>query len=284
MLRLVVILLLSFFSTANATVWYVHPDSTLNSIQAGLYSCSTNDTVLVAPSTYCENLTWPFTQSINLVSEIGADMTIIDGGGTGIVILIGTGIDSTTIIKGFTIQNGHSAYGAGIYCGGLECSPTIIGNIITMNTADSVGGGITCIGASPSIDSCTISNNNGDGIYCQISYVGHPRPIIHYNNITDNTGYGVYNKVWNMIFIDARYNWWGDPSGPGGFGPGTGDEVNYFVIYNPWLTEPMSGVEEDIYNQKIRGRGLTFWHYHLTLYELVILLIYMEENLKFTKR
>jgi len=35
---------------------------------------------------------------------------------------------------------------------------------------------------------------------------------------------------------------------------------------------------------KITGRGMTFWHYHLTLYELVILFKYMEENLKFTKR
>jgi hypothetical protein len=33
---------------ADRTVWYVHPDSALNTIQAGLDSCADNDIVLVA--------------------------------------------------------------------------------------------------------------------------------------------------------------------------------------------------------------------------------------------
>ncbi|MCK4397003.1 hypothetical protein KAW96_10490 [candidate division WOR-3 bacterium] len=44
-----VLSLLLVFSTGYATTWYVHPDSTLNSIQTGLDSCATNDTVLVEP-------------------------------------------------------------------------------------------------------------------------------------------------------------------------------------------------------------------------------------------
>jgi parallel beta-helix repeat protein len=189
-LRLVVMLLLSFFSTANATVWYVHPDSTLNSIQAGIDSCSTNDTVLVGAGTYVENINWPNIQGIVLISESGPEMTIIDGVGTDIVIgLYYTGIDTTTIINGFTIRNGSDA--------GIECdfsSPTITGNIIKENTGSYSGGGIVCGNSSPFITGNTITENTanwGGGIYC-----GGSSAKIAGNTISENISYyhggGIY--------------------------------------------------------------------------------------------
>lgn len=36
----------------------------------------------------------------------------------------------------------------------------------------------------------------------------------------------------------ADYNWWGDASGPSGFGPGTGSPVIGTMNYEPWLTQP----------------------------------------------
>jgi len=256
--------MLSFFRAAHSTIWYVHPDSTLNSIQAVLDSCSTDDTVLVAAGTYYENLVWPDTQGIDLISESGPDRTVIDGGGTERVIEIGTVVDTTTTITGFTIQNGFRWGGAGIYCsyssptitgntitgniayglggGGIHCwqsSPIITGNVITGNTAASGGiGGIGCGRSSPTIDSCTIFNNYGDGIYCSDS----SNPVINHNNIIDNTGYGIQN-VDSSVTVNAENNWWGDPGGPGGEGPASGDEVSKWVDYDPWLTEP-SGVTE----------------------------------------
>ncbi len=336
----IIISLLFLFNIAHAIIWYVHPDSALNSIQAGLDSCSTDDIVLVAAGTYYENLIWPNTQGIQLTSESGLDTTTVDGGGIASVVEITTGVDSTTTIYGFTIRNGYSTHGGGIYCsnsspiialntitgntadscgggiycsanslpeirgntitgniadscgggiycevnssptitnniifgnvvhasvgggGGINCnaaSPTIADNTITGNTADSCGGGIGCevnsspvivdniifgntaygdgggIGCmskgSPSIDSCTISGNNGDGIYCEDS----ANPVIHYNHIKDNTDYGVQNSDANII-VNAEDNWWGNSSGPGGVGPGTGDEVSDWVDYDPWLS------------------------------------------------
>jgi len=61
---------------------------------------------------------------------------------------------------------------------------------------------------------------------------------IHYNNIYGNTNYGVYSYGYT---VNATYNWWGDASGPGGQGPGTGDNVSANVLYDPWLTEPWTG-------------------------------------------
>ncbi len=100
------ILLLS--SLAHATVWYVHPDSVLNSIQAALDSCANNDVVLVGPGTYYENIIWPYTPGIDLISEFGPDTTIIDGGSIGSVITMTDQADTTAKISGFTIQNGFA--------------------------------------------------------------------------------------------------------------------------------------------------------------------------------
>ena len=80
---LMVILCLFLINHAYATTWYVHPDSSLNSIDAALDSCTDNDTVLVGPGTYYENIIWPNTKGIDLISEFGADTTIIDGNGAG---------------------------------------------------------------------------------------------------------------------------------------------------------------------------------------------------------
>ncbi|KPK71735.1 hypothetical protein AMJ87_06865, partial [candidate division WOR_3 bacterium SM23_60] len=147
-------------SAAYATVWYVHSDSVMNCIQDALDSCSTGDTVLVGPGIYYEHIEWPSTQGIDLTSEYGVDMTYIDGSGIGRVIRIGIAVDQTTVIQGFTVQNGYDAVAGG----GIDCaygaSPTIRGNVITNNVADNVGAGILCVhGSSPLIDSNTVTNN-----------------------------------------------------------------------------------------------------------------------------
>jgi hypothetical protein len=40
------------------------------------------------------------------------------------------------------------------------------------------------------------------------------------------------------VLLSATGNWWGDPSGPSGFGPGSGDSVSEYVDFSGWLTEP----------------------------------------------
>ena len=166
---------------ADRSVWFVHPDSTLNSIQAALDSCAENDIVLVGPGTYVEIIYWPNTQGIHLVSELGADVTTIDGNQLAVVIVLETGVDSTTIINGFTIRNGHS----GIGCN-FASSPTITDNIIRDNATWGIGAGITCLNNSaPIIASNDLIDNSalyGGGIYC-----AHSSPRICDNNITANS-------------------------------------------------------------------------------------------------
>ncbi len=188
-LKLVIItkFLLAALNFLFAAIWYVHPDSTLNSIQTGLNFCSSHDTVLVAAGTYYENIVWPNTQSIDLMSESGVESTIIDGGGASTnqsVITITTGVGSTTIINGFTIQNGFCEdNGGGIVCSGS--SPTIKGNKITQNYSWS-GSGIKCNSSSPIIINNIIAGNSaydGGGIGCYSS----SSPYISGNVISGNS-------------------------------------------------------------------------------------------------
>ncbi len=75
----------------------------------------------------------------------------------------------------------------------------------------------------------TLHANLGDGILCQ----NRADPAVH-NNFFNNNGYGVRNLD-NRLTIDARSNWWGHASGPGGEGPGTGDEVSVNVNWGTWI-------------------------------------------------
>lgn len=172
-------------STAHAAVWYVHPDSVLNTIQAALNGCSADDTILVGAGHYYETIEWPSTGGIDLVSEYGPDTTIIDGDSLGRVVNVGTVQDTSTLIKGFTIQRGYAGRGAGIRCSNSS-SLRIYGNIITNNVADSVGGGISMAYSAPIIDSNTVIMNTcvyyGGGI--GIGFASDPK--ITRNLICDN--------------------------------------------------------------------------------------------------
>jgi parallel beta-helix repeat protein len=176
------------FNTANATVWYVHPDSTLNTIQVALDGCASGDTVLVGPGWYYEHLVWPNTNGIDLVSEFGCSTgstANISGSNTGRVITITTGVDTTTVIKGFQICNGYAGRGGGIRCSNGSW-PIIVGNCIVDNTADSVGGGISCNAASPVIDSNTITSNTSMYYGGGIGLGNASHPTITRNLISDN--------------------------------------------------------------------------------------------------
>jgi parallel beta-helix repeat protein len=200
-------------STVNATTWYVHPDSALNTIQAGLDSCADNDTVLVGAGTYYENIIWPNIQGIALTSESGPATAIIDGDSAESVITISiyAFLDTTAKIDGFTIRNGSSYFGGGIRCQGssihiiirnniiannsatfgggislLHSNPLIKDNTITENSAN-VSGGIYCFGCGPTISDNIIMGNTGSGINCE----EESSPTITGNTISNNTEGGI---------------------------------------------------------------------------------------------
>jgi len=76
----------------------------------------------------------------------------------------------------------------------------------------------------------TISQNGDDGIWINRAL----NATIQNTNIYNNADYGVYNGTSDTSYaIDARYNWWGDASGPSPYG--SGDAVASNVLVNPWF-------------------------------------------------
>jgi serine protease len=102
--------LFALFSPRNAATAQaaIRVPSDVGSIEAALSVAEPRDTILVAAGTYRVNLVWPDTQGITLLSEQGPLTTILDGSDKLQVIGVYSGVDTTTVISGFTITNGHA--------------------------------------------------------------------------------------------------------------------------------------------------------------------------------
>ena len=82
--------------------------------------------------------------------------------------------------------------------------------------------------------SCTTFNHNGNaGVL--VTNEGAPDLLISNSNIINNGGDGLLNA--NDIQVRAQDNWWGDSSGPGGIGSGSGSIVQGNVLFEPWALE-----------------------------------------------
>ena len=101
-------------------------------------------------------------KAITVASEQGPENTIIDGNQTDSVVTFNLEEGNTSVLSGFTLQNGKADFGGGgIRISGY--SPTITDNIITNNKASN-GLGIEIYFGSPIIQGNTIKNNSRDGL------------------------------------------------------------------------------------------------------------------------
>lgn len=229
----VVVLVEPFFRIVNAESGRtIRIPKDYSSIQKGIDQAVDGDTILVAPGTYHENINF-LSKKIVLASHfvLKQDTTIIsktilDGSkpankDSASVVSFVSGEDSSSVIIGFTIQNGEGtlilepkgyggggilckssspkiirniiqnnsayAYGGGIYC--QDGFPQIIQNMVRLNSTNTYGGGIFCNKASPIIEENILQDNSakygrGGGIHCYSS-----TPFIKRNLILDNTCY-----------------------------------------------------------------------------------------------
>ncbi|MCK4614851.1 MAG: right-handed parallel beta-helix repeat-containing protein, partial [Thermoplasmata archaeon] len=79
----------------------------------------------------------------------------------------------------------------------------------------------------------TITDDEGDGIHC----VNGSNPVIHYNNIYNNSGFDILNDD-DSVTIDAKYNWWG----------GADAKINGKVDVSNPLTVESTGSDAGIMN------------------------------------
>ena len=131
-------------------------------IQKALNTAVTGQVVVVAAGQYRgtnnKNLTFAG-RGITLRSAAGPETTIIDCEGIGQGFLFQSGEQATTVVNGFTILNGNSQNGGGIYCRGA--SPRIVNCIVTHNQGYNCGGVYATNYGSPTFSNCRIIGNTG---------------------------------------------------------------------------------------------------------------------------
>ena len=149
-----------FFLSAPLFATIINIPGEYPAIQRGINNSLNGDTVLVQPGTYIENIDFNG-HNISVASLFLTtgdtsyiSQTTIDGN-TGVqyvsVVYFQSGEDSTTLLSGFTITGGTGTY---------------------TEPSNKHGGGILCLGSSPKIDHCIITENyvydgysRGGGIY-----------------------------------------------------------------------------------------------------------------------
>jgi len=139
----------------------IHVPADQPTIQSGIDTANTGDTVLVAPGTYYENIDFKG-KAITVISSGGAAGTIIDGASKGPAVSFVTGEVRSSTLSGFTIQHGGVGNGISIH-----------------NAANDVTAGILTYGSAPTILNNTIQLNNCYGILAESA-----SPLIQNNEIT----------------------------------------------------------------------------------------------------
>jgi len=174
--------------------------------------------------------------------------TITDQKGKGIYL---DGYDSDDEVSSVSITSNTitsaTSYGIQGYDAYID-TITLTSNTITGCYED----GIYVKGTAYTIKKNVVTGNLGDGIDVGTTSASH---LINYNDIYDNTGYGV-NVRSGVTTVDTRYNWWGSATGPtytAATGAsvdisnpeGTGENITDRVTYYEWLYQPVADVIAD---------------------------------------
>jgi predicted outer membrane repeat protein len=190
-------------------------------IREAVEVASSGDTVLVAPGTYTGalNRDISFTgRTIVLVSESGADATVIDCQGEGRAFRFSGDENPAATIQGFTITNGHAEELGGAFW--MEGSaPSIVDCVFRGNTSGFGGGAIHIgLGAAPYIEYCVFEDNVAHD-YGGAIYTYGSMPYVLESDFSGNSaginGGAVSVKTGTVAtFLDSRFQ--GNTSQDGG--------------------------------------------------------------------
>jgi len=195
MARVAVSLLFVITGSLQAATMSVPGD--YSTIQEAINAALEGDRIEVEPGTYHENLDFSG-KAITVTGYYGPEYTTIDGGQAGSVVSFASGEGLDSILQGFSIINGTGtlgqwgvAFGGGLFC--LGASPTLRDLRISANIAN-MGGGIYLRESSPWIESCEVMRNDtykGAGIYCYLNSSPTILNTFVYENVAQYSGGGI---------------------------------------------------------------------------------------------
>ena len=194
-------MLLLCWSTANgqgSTTWTVDDNGPADfaNIQDAINVALNGDTIEIMPGTYygTGGLTQPVVdmqgKSLHLLGiPDGTNRVFVDGNNKRRCLGCASGEGIDTVIESIEFRNGYADRGGGLYC--LGSSPSLKDCVFDENTATTAGGGIYIEGGSPYVESCTVTNNEssyGGGFYIWDSLATIAGGLVAGNQATNRGG------------------------------------------------------------------------------------------------
>jgi hypothetical protein len=244
----------NYVRAVRTTILHVGLDKPYNTIQSAIDAAQDGDTVLVHDGTYVENINFQG-KKITVKSENGASNTIIDGNQNGDVVTfndLSNSIKGSAVLDGFTVKNGSSRGIFSCYISATVTNCSISGN---------EGGGIYLWGAymgKMTITDCIITENGNDGIFLR-----QATATINNCIISGNVGSGFFNggdSSWTIIDSIISGN---TGSGIGSNSYSSGDITNCIISGNSESGISGVGTPISVTNCTITGNtagGISYYY------------------------
>jgi hypothetical protein len=174
--------------------------------------------------------------TLTVTNSIVSGNTAFSGGG-GLFNFLGSATVEATIF-----DDNSAGWGGGImvYPGDpeIESTVTVHASTISDNEAVELGGGMVNLTGTLTVTASALLANtageDGDALYSVVDIEN--ATSLNGSCIVGNGEVAVFNEFSSSQ--DATGNWWGDPSGPSGAGPGSGDSVGENFDFTGWLSAP----------------------------------------------
>jgi len=184
-------------------------------IQYGLNNAFNRWEVLVQPGEYIENLNFQG-RCATVIAVEGAENTIINGSQLGSVVTFDSYETNEAVLDGFTIVNGQSQLGGGIYC--LFSQP-VLRNLVIKDNHAVLGGGIAIMNSELLMQNVLITNNSSSNFSGGIHSLNSDLTLINVTNTynTSNITGGLCCTNTNLYMINCIF--WGNE----------GIEISFYV-------------------------------------------------------
>ena len=208
------------WSTANGqgSPWTVDDDgpADFSNIQDAIDVATHGDTIEVMPGTYygTGSLGEPVVdmqgKSLHLLGlPEGNNRVVVDGNNKQRCLGCASNEDAKTIIESIDFRNGYADRGGGLYC--LGSSPSLMDCVFETNTSTDRGGGIYIEGGSPNLENCIVTNNNsayGGGFYIRESLANITGGLVAGNQGSSRGGgFRIVNASPQVSDVQVESNW-----------------------------------------------------------------------------